>query len=80
MSLTSLASPLRKAERIKVRGWDAPTSWVAGLVKQAASALKINQYDLAIRYFTAALQLKPETKVGAAIYSWRATHTSTRAN
>jgi len=45
---------------------------VAGLVRQAASAVKINQYDLAIRHFTAALQMKPETKVAAAIYSWRA--------
>jgi tetratricopeptide (TPR) repeat protein len=45
---------------------------VAGLVKQAGSALKSNQYDLAIRYFTAALKMKPETKTAAAIYSWRA--------
>jgi tetratricopeptide (TPR) repeat protein len=45
---------------------------VAGFVKQADSALKSNQYDLAIRHFTAALQMKPETKTAAVIYSWRA--------
>jgi tetratricopeptide (TPR) repeat protein len=45
---------------------------MAGFVKQASSALKIHQYDLAIRHFTAALQMKPETKTAAAIYSWRA--------
>jgi tetratricopeptide (TPR) repeat protein len=45
---------------------------VVGLVKQAGSELKLDQYDAAIRHFTAALQMKPETKTAAAIYSWRA--------
>ena len=44
---------------------------VAGLVKQAASELKLDQYDAAIRHLTAALQMKPE-KTAAAICSWRA--------
>jgi tetratricopeptide (TPR) repeat protein len=34
--------------------------------------VKVHQYDMAIRHFTAALQMKPETKAAAAIYSWRA--------
>ncbi len=45
---------------------------VASLVKQAASAVKLDQYDAAIRHLSAALQMKPETKTAAAIYSWRA--------
>jgi tetratricopeptide (TPR) repeat protein len=45
---------------------------VAGLVKQASSELKLDQYDAAIRNLTAALQMKPETNTAAAIYSWRA--------
>lgn len=45
---------------------------VAALVKQAASELKVDQYDAAIRHFSAALQMKPEAKTAAAIYSWRA--------
>jgi tetratricopeptide (TPR) repeat protein len=45
---------------------------VAALVKQAHSALRLNQYDSAIRTLTAALQMKPETKTASAIHSWRA--------
>ena len=45
---------------------------VAGLVKQAASELKLDQYDAAIRNLTAALQMKPEKNTVAAIYSLRA--------
>jgi tetratricopeptide (TPR) repeat protein len=45
---------------------------VAGLVKQAGSEIKLDQYDAAIRHFSAALQMRPETKTAAAIYSWRA--------
>jgi tetratricopeptide (TPR) repeat protein len=45
---------------------------VAALVKQAASAYKLNQYDLAIRTFSKALQMKPETTTASAIHSWRA--------
>jgi tetratricopeptide (TPR) repeat protein len=45
---------------------------VAVLVKQAHSALRLNQYDSAIRTLTAALQTKPETKTASAIHSWRA--------
>ncbi len=45
---------------------------VAGLVKQAGSASKLDQYDAAIRHLSAALQMNPETKTAAAIYSWRA--------
>ncbi len=45
---------------------------VVGLVKQAGSASKLDQYDAAIRHLSAALQMKPETKTAAAIYSWRA--------
>jgi tetratricopeptide (TPR) repeat protein len=45
---------------------------VAGLVKQASSEVKLDQYDAAIRHFSAALQMKPETTTAAAIYSWRA--------
>ena len=45
---------------------------VAGLVKQASSELKLDQYDAAIRGLTAALNMKPERNTTAAIYSWRA--------
>jgi tetratricopeptide (TPR) repeat protein len=45
---------------------------VAGLVKQAGSELKLDQFDAAIRHLSAALQMKPETKTAAAIHSWRA--------
>jgi tetratricopeptide (TPR) repeat protein len=45
---------------------------VAALVKQAASAYKLNQYGLAIRTFSKALQMKPETTTASAIHSWRA--------
>ena len=45
---------------------------VAGLVKQAGSELKLDQYDAAIRHLSAALQMKPETTTAAAIHSWRA--------
>jgi hypothetical protein len=39
---------------------------VAGLVKQASSELKLDQYDAAIRNLTAALQMKPEKNTSAA--------------
>jgi tetratricopeptide (TPR) repeat protein len=45
---------------------------VAALVKQASSEAKVHQYDAAVRRLSAALQMKPETKAAAAIYSWRA--------
>jgi tetratricopeptide (TPR) repeat protein len=45
---------------------------VVGLVKQAGSELKVDQYDAAIRHLSAALQLKPEMKTAAVIYAWRA--------
>jgi len=45
---------------------------VAALVRQAASAYKLNQYDLAIRKFSEALQIKPETTTASAIHTWRA--------
>lgn len=45
---------------------------VVGLVKQAGSEVKLDQYDAAIRHFSAALQMKPESKTAAAIHSWRA--------
>jgi tetratricopeptide (TPR) repeat protein len=45
---------------------------VAGLVKKAASAFTLKQYDLAIRTYSEALKMKPETITAAAIYSWRA--------
>jgi tetratricopeptide (TPR) repeat protein len=45
---------------------------VAGLVTQANSELKLDQDDAAIRHLSAALQMKPETKTAAAIYSLRA--------
>jgi tetratricopeptide (TPR) repeat protein len=45
---------------------------VASLVKQALSADKLKQYDLAIRTYSEALQMKPDTTTAAAIYSWRA--------
>jgi len=45
---------------------------VAGLVKQAGSEAKLDQYDAAIRHLSAALQMKPETTTAAAIHSWRA--------
>jgi len=44
---------------------------VAGLVKQAASELKADHYDAAIRDLSAALQMKPDTKTAAIIYAWR---------
>jgi len=45
---------------------------VAGFVKQGGAALRLNQYDLAIRNFTAALRMKPDTKTASAIHDWRA--------
>jgi tetratricopeptide (TPR) repeat protein len=45
---------------------------VAALVKKAASAFELKQYDLAIRTYSEALQMKPDTITAAAIYSWRA--------
>src|SRR5258705_11059217 len=45
---------------------------VAALVKKAAAAFELKQYDLAIRTYSEALQMKPETITAAAIYSWRA--------
>jgi tetratricopeptide (TPR) repeat protein len=45
---------------------------VAVLVKQAASAYKLNQYDSAIRTFSEALQMKPDTTTASAIHDWRA--------
>ena len=45
---------------------------MAGLVKQANSQLKLEQYDPAIRDLTAALNMKPERNTAAAIYGWRA--------
>jgi len=45
---------------------------VASLVKQASSALKGKQHDLAISCLTAALQMKPEKNTASAIYTWRA--------
>ena len=45
---------------------------VAALVKKAESAFEFKQYDLAIRTYSEALQMKPETITAAAIYSWRA--------
>jgi tetratricopeptide (TPR) repeat protein len=45
---------------------------VAALAKQANSEAKAHQYDAVIQHISAALQMKPETKTAAAIYSWRA--------
>jgi tetratricopeptide (TPR) repeat protein len=45
---------------------------VAALVKQAGSALKLHQYDLAIRTFSVALDMKPDTVTASAIHDWRA--------
>ena len=45
---------------------------VAALVKKADAAFNLKQYDLAIRTYSDALQMKPETITAAAIYSWRA--------
>ncbi len=45
---------------------------VAVLVKQASSALQLKHYDLAIRTYTTALQMKPDTTTASAIHSWRA--------
>ena len=45
---------------------------VAGLVKQAGSEAKLDQYDAAIRHLSAALQMNPEMTTAAAIHSWRA--------
>jgi tetratricopeptide (TPR) repeat protein len=45
---------------------------VAALVKQAEAAEKAQQYDLQIRYLTAALNMKPGKNTLAAIYGWRA--------
>jgi tetratricopeptide (TPR) repeat protein len=45
---------------------------VAALVKQADAAEKAQQYDLEIRYLTAALRMKPGQNASAAIYGWRA--------
>jgi predicted GTPase len=38
---------------------------VAALVKQADAAEKAQQYDLEIRYLTAALKMKPETRANS---------------
>lgn len=45
---------------------------VAALVKKAEAAFELKQYDLAIRMYSEALQMKPQTITAAAIYSWRA--------
>jgi tetratricopeptide (TPR) repeat protein len=45
---------------------------VAALVKQADAADKAKQYDLEIRYLTAALKMKPGQNTSAAIYGSRA--------
>jgi tetratricopeptide (TPR) repeat protein len=45
---------------------------VAALVKKADAAFYLKQYDLAIRMYSEALQMKPQTITAAAIYSWRA--------
>jgi tetratricopeptide (TPR) repeat protein len=45
---------------------------VAPLVKKADEAFNLKQYDLAIRTYSEALQMKPETITAAAVYSWRA--------
>jgi len=45
---------------------------VAALVKQAGSALRLNQYDLAIRTLSAALQMKPDTATASVIRDLRA--------
>ncbi len=45
---------------------------VAPLVKKATSEYMLKQYDLAIRTYTEALEMKPETTTASAIYSWRA--------
>lgn len=45
---------------------------VAAIVKKAASESKLKQYDTAIRTYTAAIQMKPNTTTAAAIHSWRA--------
>src|SRR5262249_509153 len=44
---------------------------VAGLVTKASSAFTLKQYDLAIRTWDQALQMKPDATTAAAIYSWR---------
>ena len=41
-------------------------------MKKAAAAFELKQYDLAIRTYSEALQMKPETITAAAIFSWRA--------
>ena len=45
---------------------------VAALVKKADAAFNLKPYDLAIRTYSEALRMKPETITAAAIYSWRA--------
>ena len=45
---------------------------VSALVKQAGSEYSHRQYDSAIRTFTAALQMKPDSATAAAIHDWRA--------
>jgi tetratricopeptide (TPR) repeat protein len=45
---------------------------VKPLLKKAASEYKLKQYDLAIRTYSDALQMKPETTTASAIHSWRA--------
>jgi tetratricopeptide (TPR) repeat protein len=45
---------------------------LATLVEKAALASNLKQYDLAIRTYSEALQMKLETRTASAIYSWRA--------
>jgi tetratricopeptide (TPR) repeat protein len=45
---------------------------VKPLVKKAASEYALKRYDLAIRTYTAALQMNPDTTTAAAIHDWRA--------
>lgn len=45
---------------------------VVPLVRKAAWENKLKQYDSAIRTYSEALQMKPDTTTAAAIHSWRA--------
>jgi len=45
---------------------------VKPLIKKAASEYKLKQYGLAIRTYSEALQMKPDTTTASAIHSWRA--------
>lgn len=45
---------------------------VAPLVRKAESENQLKQYDSAIRTYSEALQMKPDTMTAAAIHSWRA--------